>query len=277
MNDHRTHYVTTTDGVTLGASVHGQGPPLVLLQGAVGDGDLDWRAVLGHLSDRFTCHLPSMRGRGLSGTHPDLSIPRLVDDVITYIDSLGEPASLTGWSLGASLALIATSGSEAIEAVAPFEPAMMSLLDEQEAAVFGDAVANMEQSLAAGDLAAAVHAFLGWPFTANEIAAAEQTGYVEAVSRYAPDLQSFLEQATAPDTPGIDEAQVLRGVSVPVLSIMGADTRDFFAASTRLVAEHAPEARVHEMPGAAHAAPLTHPEEFAQALADFVAAVRQPA
>ncbi|MGI8729663.1 MAG: alpha/beta fold hydrolase, partial [Solirubrobacteraceae bacterium] len=79
MSKQRTHYVTTTtDGVTIGGTVHGQGPPLVFLQGIIGDGDLDWQALLGHLTDRFTCHLPSMRGRGLSGDHPDLSIGRQV-------------------------------------------------------------------------------------------------------------------------------------------------------------------------------------------------------
>lgn len=277
MKDYRTHYVTTDDGVTLGATVHGQGPPLVLLQGAVGDGDLDWQDALRHLSGTFTCHLPSMRGRGLSGTHPDLSVPRLVDDVITYVESLGEPAILAGWSLGASLALIAASKSDAIGAVVPFEPAMMSLLDEQEAAVLSAAVAGLGQRLEAGELTAAVHAFLGWPFTTHEIATAEQAGYIEAASRYAPDLHAFLEQATAPDAAEIDETAALRGVSVPVLSVMGADTRSFFADSARFVAEHAPAANVHEIAGAAHAAPLTHPEEFARALTTFVSVVQQPA
>ena len=71
MSNPRTHHVTTTDGVTIGATVHGQGPPLVFLQGVIGDGDLDWGPLVGHLTGRFTCHLPSLRGRGLSGDHPD--------------------------------------------------------------------------------------------------------------------------------------------------------------------------------------------------------------
>ena len=29
----------------------------------IGDGDLDWQALLPHLTDRYTCHLPSMRGQ----------------------------------------------------------------------------------------------------------------------------------------------------------------------------------------------------------------------
>src|SRR6266511_3846963 len=98
MSNQRTHYVTTTDGVTIGGTVHGQGPALVFLQGAVGDGDLDWQRVLAHLTDQYTCHLPSLRGRGLSGDHPDLSPSRIVEDFATYTDSIGEPVGLVGWS-----------------------------------------------------------------------------------------------------------------------------------------------------------------------------------
>lgn len=70
MPERRTHHVTTTDGVTIGGSVHGQGPPLVFLQGVIGDADLDWGPTVEHLADRFTCHLVSLRGRGPSGDHP---------------------------------------------------------------------------------------------------------------------------------------------------------------------------------------------------------------
>jgi hypothetical protein len=37
MNSHRTHEVTTSDGVTIGGTVHGEGPPLMLRQGIIGD------------------------------------------------------------------------------------------------------------------------------------------------------------------------------------------------------------------------------------------------
>src|SRR5680860_1098078 len=72
MSNRHTHFVTTTDGVEIGGVVHGQGPPLVFLPGGVGDSDLDWRALLPYLTGRFTCYLPRLRGRGLSGDHPDL-------------------------------------------------------------------------------------------------------------------------------------------------------------------------------------------------------------
>ena len=118
MGNQRTHYVTTTDGVTIGGTVHGQGPPLVFVHGAVGDGDLDWQALLPHLTGRFTCHLPNYRGRGLSDDHPDLSFGRMVDDFIAYLDSLGQAAGVVGWSAGADLALVAAAQSHAVNAVA---------------------------------------------------------------------------------------------------------------------------------------------------------------
>ncbi len=177
MTNQRTHYVTTTDGVTIGATVHGQGPPLVFLQGIIGDGDLDWQALLGHLTDRFTCHLPNMRGRGLSGDHPDLRVSRLVDDAVAYIDSIEAPTGLVGWSGGASTALAVAAQSDAVDAVVPLEPVANSLMDEQEQAALGDAVAHMGELAAEGRLTDAVRAFAGWPFNDEDIAVAEDAGY----------------------------------------------------------------------------------------------------
>ena len=115
----RTHYVTTTDGVTIGGTAR-PGTPLVFVHGMMADGDTDWQALLPHLTGRFTCYLPSYRGRGLSGDHPDLSPGRMVDDILAYVDSIGAPTGLVGWSSGAYLAVaVAAAQSDAVDAVAP--------------------------------------------------------------------------------------------------------------------------------------------------------------
>src|ERR671912_679379 len=159
MSNQRTHYVTT-DGVTIGGAVHGEGPPLVFVHGMLADGDTDWQALLPHLTGRFTCYLPSYRGRGLSGDHPDLRPGRMVDDILAYVDSIEAPTGLVGWSSGAYLALaVAAAQSDAVEAVAPFEPGVLSLMDEQEQAAFGDAGARMGELAAKGRLTAAARAF----------------------------------------------------------------------------------------------------------------------
>jgi pimeloyl-ACP methyl ester carboxylesterase len=276
MSNQRTHYVTTTDGVTIGGTVHGQGPPLVFLQGIIGDGDLDWQALLPHLTDRYTCHLPSMRGRGLSGDHPDLGLGRVVDDFLTYVDSIGEPTGLTGWSGGGTWALAVAAQSDAVSAVAPFEPGVLSLMDEQEQAAFGDALARMGGLAAEGRLTAAVRAFLGWPLNDDEIAVAEDAGYVEAAGRYVPNLLNLLQQAMGAEDPFADPA-MLGAIQAPVAVLLGSDTKPFFTTSARYVTDHVPNARIHEISGVGHAAPLTHPEALAEALTEFFTPAQQPA
>lgn len=275
MNNQRTHHTTTSDGVTLGATVHGQGPPLVLLHGIQNDGDLCWQEVLPHLTERFTCHLLDNRGRGLSGDHPDLSIPRMAQDVVEYVASLGQPVGLVGESFGGNLALIAAAQSDVVDAIVPFEPAIISLVDEQEEAVMGEAIAGMAELAEEGDLAAAARAFAGWVANDDEIVAADRAGHFEATGRYVPNLLSLLHQAMEDDGPKVDDAAMLGELSVPVLVVMGANTRPFFVTSARFVVDHAPKANLHEIPGAGHAAALTHPEALAQAITEFFLIARQ--
>lgn len=60
------HRAVSADGTEISGRVHGQGPPLVLVHGALHDGDIAWSALVSHLTERFTCFLPSLRSRGLS-------------------------------------------------------------------------------------------------------------------------------------------------------------------------------------------------------------------
>jgi pimeloyl-ACP methyl ester carboxylesterase len=213
MSNQRTHYVTTTDGVTLGGAVHGQGPPLVLIHGMLADGDTDWQALLPHLTGRFTCYLPSYRGRGLSGDHPDLSPGRMVDDILAYVDSIEAPTGLVGWSSGAYLAVtVAAAQSDAVDAVAPFEPGVLSLMDEQEQAALGDAVARMGE-LAADDGCGSRVRWLA--LHDEEIAMAEDAGYFEAAGRYVPNLLNLLQQWGEYEGPTPDDPAVLGAISAP--------------------------------------------------------------
>ena len=278
MSSQRTHYVTTTDGVTIGGTVHGQGRPLVFVHGMLADGDIDWQALLPHVTSRFTCYLPSCRGRGLSGDHPDLSPGRMVDDILTYVDSIAAPTGLVGWSSGAYLALaVAAAQPDAVEAVAPFEPGILRLMDEQEQAAHADAGARMAELAAEGSLTGAARAFAGWPFNDEEVAMAEDAGYFEAAAPYVPNLLNLLRQWGQHQGPTPDDPAVLGAISAPVLVLHGADTKPFLTASARYVADHVLDARVHAIPGTGHAAPLTHPEALAEALTEFFARAQKPA
>ncbi|MFI7482745.1 alpha/beta fold hydrolase [Kocuria sp. M1R5S2] len=277
MSNQRTHYVTTTDGVTIGGAVHGTGPPLVFLQGVIGDGDIDWQALLRHLTGRFTCHLPSWRGRGLSGDHPDLSFGRLVDDVLAYVDSIGEPTGLVGWSGGAGLALAVAAQTDVVDAVATVEPLTPRLMDEQDRAALGDAVVRMGELAAEGRFTDGVRAFAGFVFNDEEVALAEDSGYFEAAGRYVPDLLNFFQQQREYQGPTHEDPAVLGAISAPVLVLAGSDTKPYATAGARYVADHVRNAQIHEIPGAGHAVPLTHPEALAQALTEFFSPAQRTA
>ncbi len=278
MSNQRTHYVTTTDGVTIGGTVHGQGFPLVFVHGIIGDGDLDWQALLPHLARRFTCHLPSYRGRGLSGNHPDLSPGRMADDVLAYVDSIEASTGLVGWSAGANLALAAAGAQpDAVDAVAVVGSVMPWLMDEHERAALGDAVTRMRELAAEGRFTDAIRAFATFPFTDEDIAVAEHAGYFEATGRYVANLLNVQQQAMEYEGPTPDDPGVLGGISAPVLVLHGSDTKLHDLAAARHVADHVPGARIQEIPGAGHAAPLTHPEALADALTAFFSPAQQPA
>jgi len=275
----RTHYITTTDRATIGGAVRGDGQPVAFVHGMLGDGDLDWTPLIGYLEHQFACHLPSQRGRGLSGDHPDLSYGRQVDDLVDYIDSVGEPIGLVGWSGGAWQALHAAAQSDAVAAVAVVEPESIGLAGEQEQAAFAAAVERARELVSAGDLTVAIRPLANFVFNDKEIVALEDAGYLDAAARYIPNLLSFLQQLMKymgrGGTIG-DDPTVLGAISAPVLVLQGSETKPLAAASAQHVADNVPNARVGKISGAGHAAPLTHPEELAEALARFLATTRQP-
>jgi pimeloyl-ACP methyl ester carboxylesterase len=160
----------------------------------------------------------------------------------------------------------------------PFEVGILSLMDEAEKTVAGAAVTRTAELAAEGDLAAAARAFLRCPFTDQEVAVAEDAGYIEAAARYIPNLLNLLQQAMAHDeAPAVEVPAVLGAISAPLVVLCGSDTRPFFTACARHVTDHVPNAGVHEIPGAGHAAPLTHPEALAKALIEFFSPTLQPA
>lgn len=124
---------------------------------------------------------------------PTSASARVVDDYLAYVDSIGEPTGLVGWSGGAMCALAMAAQSDAVDAVAPCEPVANSLMDEQEQAALGEAVARAGELADEGNLTAAMRAFAGYPFTDEDMAVAEGAGYFEAAGRYVPKPVQLLQ------------------------------------------------------------------------------------
>ncbi|GAA1464618.1 alpha/beta fold hydrolase [Microbacterium thalassium] len=269
MAEQRTHAAHTSDGITLRASVHGAGPPLVFWHGAYGDGDLDWRGLVPYLTGRFTCYLPSWRGRGLSDDHPDVSYGRRVDDVRDFVRSIGETTGLVGWSGGGNPVLAAAAGSDGISAVAVVEPTMGASMDDEDRAGFGAAVTRMRELAADANPVDALRAAAEYPFNDDEQASADEAGYYEAAARYVPNLLAVFQQLPLWKGPTADDPAVLAAIACPVLVLRGEVTKPFWVRGAQHVADHVPDALIQVLAGAGHAAPLTHPAAAATALGDF--------
>lgn len=118
MGVQRTHRVLSSDGTEIVASVRGQGPPLVMVNGVMEDSELTWAGLVPLLSEQFTCLLMDTRGRGRSGDNSDHSPPRLWEDIASFVDSVGEPVGLVAESGGAGRVLGAAARTSAVAAVA---------------------------------------------------------------------------------------------------------------------------------------------------------------
>ena len=79
----------------------GRGRPLVLVHGLMGRGStwrrqLPWLTELGHV---YTYDAPWHRGRDVTDAHP-VSTERFVEDLGVAVESVGEPVTLLGHSMG---------------------------------------------------------------------------------------------------------------------------------------------------------------------------------
>ena len=131
MKDDRIHRVTSEDGTEIAGAVHGQGPSVVFVHGAMDDGTLQWKPAVPYLADRFTCHVMSVRNRGRSGHSEDLSPPRFVEDVAAYASSVGEPVGLVGLSAGGTWVLAAANRLMDVTGVVAYEPVVFEVISEE--------------------------------------------------------------------------------------------------------------------------------------------------
>ncbi len=280
MDQDRIHRAVSPDGTEIAGRVHGQGPPLVLVHGAMADGELEWGELLPLLTDRFTCYVPSTRGRGLSGTHPDLSREARVQDITAFVDSIGEPVGLVGVSGGGMLVLGAAARSTpAVVAVVAYEPVVFEVMSEDTRTRFRDAVERMAEAAREGKADEAAETFLKLVANDEEVAAlSEDPQGLEEVAQYLPiDLAEFRE---AIDFDGFSptDPSVLERIAVPVLLLHGSRSAlSWFTDSTRYAAHRAPDATVREIAGIGHLGHIVQPQRVAGELVAFLEAAYQSA
>jgi pimeloyl-ACP methyl ester carboxylesterase len=263
VDEDRVQTAISNDGTRIAGRVQGRGPPLVLVHGGLGDGDVSWLFMLPFLVERFTCYLMSTRGRGLSGDSVDHSRDRQFEDVAAYVESIGEPVGVFGHSSGALWALGGAALSpDHVRALALYEPPFPALVPPMS----DDQYARLSAALTEGRPAEAVQIATGEIiglaadeqalFSAPGVAERAQAA-VRVVVREAPELNRPFDDA------------LLERLTMPVLVLRGERSRAEFRNAAHQLAERLGDARVTEIAGAGHIGPLTAPEPVAHALVGF--------
>ena len=151
--------VTSPDGTSIASETQGEGPPVILVDGALGCRALGvQRKLAGLLADRFRVVTYDRRGRGQSGDTPPYAIEREIDDVEALVAAAGGSTCLYGISSGAALALEAATRLTGVARLALYEAPF--IVDATRTPITDDYLATLESLVARGRRGAAVKHFL---------------------------------------------------------------------------------------------------------------------
>ncbi|MFB8121995.1 alpha/beta fold hydrolase [Streptomyces bacillaris] len=256
----------SADSTPIAYRRRGEGPPLVLVGGALGTAAAD-APLAALLAARFTVVTYDRRGRGASGAAEDgggvAGVRREIEDLAAVVAAAGPGASVFGMSSGGALALEAAAAGLPVELLAvyepPYTPGASGLLLKARASD------RLHRLLAAGDRAGAVELFLAAtgvdPATVDRMRRAPLWPGLEAL---APTLA--YDDAVLGD--GAVPAERLAAVTARTLVVCGGFSSARSRAATRTLAEALPRARHRTLTGQTHE---VAPQVLAPVLTDFFA------
>jgi pimeloyl-ACP methyl ester carboxylesterase len=181
--------VVSKDGTRIDCDKRGQGPAVILVDGAMGYRGLGFGNRLADLlSSHFTVYAYDRRGRGESGNKLPYALDREVEDIEALVDAAGGSAFVYGISSGACLALEAALRlPHKITKLALYEPPYDS--DASSVQPWKDYRTRLGQLLAEGRRGDAVTLFMQFVGTPAEmIDGMRQSPVWPAMESVAPTL-----------------------------------------------------------------------------------------
>ena len=248
-----TRFATSADGTRIAYEVHGSGPALVLVDGALCQRSMGpSRPLAGQLATSFAVHVYDRRGRGASGPgETPYAVEREIEDLAAVIDAAGGHAHVFGSSSGAALALAAAQHGVPIDRLALYEAPF--IVDGTHAPHDPDLPSRLRSLVEQGERGEAVKLFLrtvGAP------------GPMVAVMRLLPMWKKLTGVAhTLPHdlTIVIDHEQgrplpkgLYDAVTAPTLVIAGGKSPEYLRNAQAAVADAVPDGRLETLPGQTH-------------------------
>lgn len=256
--------VVSKDGTNIAYEQVGEGPALVLVDGAMcyrSSGPM--RPLAQALADQFAVFLYDRRGRGDSGDTAPYAVTREVEDLDALIGAAGGSAFLYGISSGAALALEAAASGLSIRKLALYDPAFTAEggnLDAKHA--YTRELGELLKSGRHGDAVELFMTTVGVP--PQTIAGMRQSPFWEMSEAIAPTLaydDAILKDGTVPRERAAE-------VAIPTLVMGGDASPDALRRAAKATADALPNGRYQTLAGQSHD---VSPEALLPALTKFFA------
>jgi pimeloyl-ACP methyl ester carboxylesterase len=262
-----TNTLSSRDGTSIGYDSRGEGPALILVDGALtvhssGSGEL---ATL--LAPHFTVYGFDRRGRGKSGDTLPYAVDREIDDIEAVIDRAGGSAFLYGHSSGGPLAMrsaIRLGGK--VSKIAMYEPPYNNDPGVQES--WSQYLRQLKVALAEGrrgDAVALFMRFVGTP--AEQVDGMRRAPFWPGLEAVAPTLA--YDHAAILGEPWSVPVGLAARVQVPALVISGDAGLPFMPDAARVLSQAIPQGRLRMLAGQTHE---VKPDVLAPVLQEFFTA-----
>ena len=249
----------------------GSGPALPFLPGSFGTG-AGWKAVIGHLGDRYRMVTTSLLGYGATpDIRPDgnATMVQQVDLIDRIIDRMGASPHVVGHSYGGLAAIVhALTGRHRPASLVLVEANPLGLLRASSDAVHYGMFTSMTDryfaDFARGDPEAArqVIDFYGGPGTFDSMP---------------PKVRSYIVATTAVNvrdgssgTTFEPSKETLRSIDIPTTLVRGGDSHPAMHRMSELLHDSISATRLVTVEGGSHFLPSSHPAEIAALIRQHV-------
>jgi pimeloyl-ACP methyl ester carboxylesterase len=250
----------------------GTGEPIVFVHGSLSDRRV-WEPIRETIAARHRFIAPTLRYFG-TGAWPDkgeqFGTAHHAADIVAFIRALNVgPVHLVGWSYGANVALaIALDRPDLARSVILFEPALSSLIQEDEAAkdaqrrIFGPVVSALRAGDAEKAMKLLVEGLLEMPPGGFE-------SLPEAVRRMQLDNARTMPLLFS-TSPLFVTCDGLKTSNTPVLIVYGGESNAYWRHIAEVMDECLPRGEAAALAGAKHDGPARDPAGFAAMFEGFV-------
>ncbi len=253
----------------------GAGCPVVLVHGWCMSSAV-WKYQFDGLSADLRLLAPDFRGHGRShGSFSHLNFDSFANDLIDLFDCLElSKVILVGWSMGAQIALHASTGLSGMLAglVLVSATPRFTASDDYPHGLAVNEVDGM-RSKVERNTQRALEGFISRLFAEGEL-----EGHP-----FAAEIRHLLAEIPSPDSAAVLEAlealtradmrNLLSSIAIPTLIVNGALDRICLPEASTYLKEHIPGAEQTAMPGCGHAPFLTHSRQFNAEIIRFARSV----